>query len=140
MADKDVSYLGTEDRKGIRRLKIGVVDCENFGRYHIETIKSMENIMELDIIMDEKVVGESGTLFGRDVVSHLQWELGKEMRDDLAWNCPKIRIVGSDTGKLLGIMRGGAWIPGWKEGDDGPADDTIEAYWAYQGGLMDSWM
>ena len=141
MADKDLAYLGTEELKGIQRMKIVVVDCTNFGRYHIATLKKMESLVEAEIIVNERVMRQELTQNGRDLSRQLQWEMADEMRDDPGWNCPKFRIVGSDTGKFYGSLRGGIWIPGWKSGDPTPEEDVVRAYWSFQiEGEMGTWM
>lgn len=138
MADKDLAYLGAEERKGIQRMKINVVDCANFGLYHIQTIKNMEGLLEVDIVMNERAPRREFGRNGRDdIPSLLQMEFGDEMKDDPAWKCPRIKIVGNVTGKVMGSLRGGAWIPGWKPGDPTPSDDTLEAYWVFTSGSTD---
>lgn len=120
MADKDIQYLGTEERDGIQMMKVKVIDCSNFGHYHMNTFKGLKSLKELEVVMDERVGLQQRNFRDQNPAIALIWQFEDERREDPAWECPRVRIVGSDTGKLYGESQGGALIPGWKIGDEVP--------------------
>ncbi|KFY95455.1 hypothetical protein V500_02770 [Pseudogymnoascus sp. VKM F-4518 (FW-2643)] len=86
-------------------------DCAYFGFYHMDTLKRMKALRELEIYAEMNLVyrGDEPDRFINLLVS----EFEDAMEADPGWDCPKIRIIDAQTGKALRFIEGGAKIPGW---------------------------
>lgn len=86
-------------------------DIAYFGFYHMNTLKRMKALRELEIYAEGNLIyrGDEPDRFINLLVS----EFEDAMEADPGWECPKIKIIDAQTGKASRFIEGGAKIPGW---------------------------
>jgi hypothetical protein len=104
--------MGKDEVRGIQRMTLEVRDVAYFGHFNMDVLMRMENLQELELITQQ------GQQYNRvtDLVAGLTRDFDEARRSNPGWECPRIRILESDTGRKLTVIAGGALLPGWKYG------------------------
>ncbi|KAE8454158.1 hypothetical protein EG329_005083 [Mollisiaceae sp. DMI_Dod_QoI] len=112
-----LEYLGREEVAGLRKMVLEVGDGAYFGHFHMDTIKRMGQLEELELRTVQAVIKNWGS---ERVLESLGTDFERERFTDPGWKCPKVRIINTENGELLRTVEGGALVEGWKEGDEYP--------------------
>ncbi|KFY44470.1 hypothetical protein V495_03421 [Pseudogymnoascus sp. VKM F-4514 (FW-929)] len=110
-ADSLLSHIPYAVLHEIQHMVTDTKDYAYFGYYHMDTLKSMKKLRELEIYAEKDAV--YGTDAAERYINLLVSEFEDAMEDDPGWECPKIKIFDAQTGKELRFIEGGAKIPGW---------------------------
>ncbi|PMD40366.1 hypothetical protein L207DRAFT_565841 [Hyaloscypha variabilis F] len=117
--DSVLEYMPRYEVGHIERLVLEVRDAEYFGHFHMDVVKRMESLKEVELLAGP---GDLDYRWSR-AERYAQTLLGNfhEKRfEDPAWRCPRMRIVNRESGEEVGFIEGGVLIEGWKEGDEIP--------------------
>ncbi|CZT51636.1 uncharacterized protein RSE6_12807 [Rhynchosporium secalis] len=107
-SDNLLAYLDTDDTANFRRLILDVADAAYFGHFNMEVVLQMGQLKELELYTTEGLSNlrcNSAEIISRD------FEMAK--RNDPGWECPRVRIISSETGQESKVIEAGALIPGW---------------------------
>jgi len=124
--DELLQYIGKEQSgatQHIQRLVLEVRDVAYFAFFCMDVIKSMGGLTELELSTHQGEV-YSWNRGGR-YVETLHSDFNEAKMQDPGWECPDIAISHLTTGERLSGIKGGALIPGWKEGDEIPENIHI---------------
>lgn len=88
-----------------------IKDTSYFGHFNMDILKKMRSLRELEIITEQ---GEAirGNAPGR-YISLLTRDFEEARALDPGWECPRVSIVNGAVGTEVGLIPGGAVIPGW---------------------------
>jgi hypothetical protein len=105
----DLPYIPRTPLLEIQKMVLQTQDCTYFGLYYMEILKSMKRLRELEIHAERGVVSwwNNGDLY-----LMLTRDFEEAMEVDPGWECPMVRIFDGETGKEMGLIKGGAKIPG----------------------------
>ena len=114
-ADSILSYMPPNEVSSIQRLVLEVKDTEYFGHFHMDVVKRMSGLREMELLAnpDNEVPWSVG---GVRYITMLTRDVKEAMYENPAWECPKVRIVNWTTGEEVRVIEGGPLIPGWKHG------------------------
>jgi 2EXR family len=113
-SDSILEYIGEEEVQSIQRMTLDVHDAEYFGHFHMDVVTRMSSLKELSLLTHERQRYNWSRWERR--VEALNNDFKEARYTDPGWACPRVRIINSDTGEELGVIEGGALIPGWKLG------------------------
>ncbi|RDL30178.1 uncharacterized protein BP5553_10456 [Venustampulla echinocandica] len=89
--DTALTYLGPKELAGIERMVLDVRDCAYFGHFHIDIIKRMTRLRELEIFVQE---GEVYRCPRYGIYLHsLSGDFQDARAGDPEWDCPHVRIL-----------------------------------------------
>jgi hypothetical protein len=110
-ADSILEYIGDKEVEGMQRMILEVKDAAYFGHFHMDVLKRMGKLKELDLLTQERVISS----WNRGYVESLMGDFEESRYGDPGWECPRVRILNRNTGEELSVIPGGALLPGWKE-------------------------
>ncbi|KAE9367440.1 hypothetical protein N431DRAFT_561418 [Stipitochalara longipes BDJ] len=118
-ADSVLEYMPRHEVSHIERLVLEVRDAEYFGHFHMDVVKKMERLQELELLA---APGEIDYMWSRNerYVGTLMGNFHEKRFEDPGWRCPRMRIVNRKSGEEVGVIEGGVLIEGWKKGDEIP--------------------
>ncbi len=111
-SDNILEHFGRAEAEYIQMLVLSIADASYFAHFNMAIIRGMFQLKELELRTDDGDL--NGWRGGNLAILRGDFEATK--RNDPGWVCPRIRIVHKDTDKEMGVVDGGAMIPGWKEG------------------------
>jgi hypothetical protein len=97
--DRHLSHLHYLDMAKIRHLVVDIKDWAYFWHYHMDTIKNMGALETLDLIVKEGVLNSWDD---RSAAQILLRYFEVEREDDDGWRIPRLRVLDTITGRLLG--------------------------------------
>jgi len=98
-----LAYLGRAELDAIQNMVLDVKDYAYFGFYNMDIIKGMKSLEALDLVVDRELLHAS---WQRPYVVVLSNEFNEAKQGDPLWQCPRIRIFSSDSGKLVHHLDG----------------------------------
>jgi hypothetical protein len=114
-ADSVLEYMPRYEVSHIERLVLEVRDAEYFGHFHMDVVKRMERLQEVEMLAGPGEVDYRWSRAER-YVETLMGNFHEKRYEDPAWRCPRLRIVNRKSGEEVGIIESGVLIEGWKEG------------------------
>jgi hypothetical protein len=112
--DNLLEYIGEKEINGVQRMVLEIKDAAYFGFFHMDVLKQMVKLKELDLLMQDGEIHSRNR--GRRYVGTVTDDFAHARYKDPGWVCPRVRILDTDTKEELTVIAGGALLPGWKEG------------------------
>ena len=114
-ADRVLEYMPSYEVAHIERLVLEVRDAEYFGHFHMDVVKKMERLQDIELLAGPGEIDYRWSRAER-YVGTLMGNFHEKRYEDPAWRCPRLRIVNRKSGEEVGCIEGGVLIEGWKEG------------------------